>query len=55
MAKLLLLAAVIVAVALVHAQDDEHPFGRRVLAILENSDVKNTHSIFFKSLEGLYQ
>lgn len=33
-------------------EEVDNPWGKRVLAVLESSDVKGTHSIFFKSLEG---
>lgn len=38
--------------AFANTNDAPIGYGKRVLAILDNTNIKNTHSIFFKSLEG---
>jgi hypothetical protein len=40
--------------AVSYAADEEGPAGKRVLALLEDASYKSTHSIFFKSLEGIF-
>ncbi len=38
---------------LVLVNSQEEVGGKRVLVVMENGEIRSTHSIFFKSLEGL--